>query len=382
MTTTITSLEEAMAVFEETFARHPERNEHAAVEAALDGRSRPYPVLGMNFLGDPTDRGDPRYAFELPAVEMADGPEGRLARSVVNMLAPLRMLNPIRPAFGFGSGPGTLVTCFGIPLNPDTGNSPAFTRSIRDVLAKPPPAPGQTGLVPEILESIEHAKALTPNRFKISMPDTQGPFNLAHSIVGEEIMLAPCTDAGAYHAIMDRITTFWVATIDLLRERIGPDRLEPRSRAAVTICECSVNLVSPDFYREFILPYDLRIAEHFPSLAIHPCSGPHVFRVTLENLPKVIWTEAGHIARTAAGSICVDDALAAIGKRPITLQIGQELPEGGEYEFVVRDLDLAGERPKLLFGYTGMHWRKRDAPRIREIHRRLDDYWAERYGAR
>jgi hypothetical protein len=38
---------------------------------------------------------------------------------------------------------------------------------------------------------------------------------------------------------------------------------------------------------------------------------------------------------------------------------------------------LARDNPRLTFGYTGMHWRKSDEELIRELHRRLDDYWQE-----
>jgi hypothetical protein len=51
------------------------------------------------------------------------------------------------------------------------------------------------------------------------------------------------------------------------------------------------------------------------------------------------YTEAGFIKDAFAGSISVDEALKAIGDRQIVLQIGQELPEGEEFEFIRRDLD-------------------------------------------
>jgi hypothetical protein len=99
--------------------------------------------------------------------------------------------------------------------------------------------------------------------------------------------------------------------------------------------------------------------------------------VTLRELPNVIYTEAGNVEKTAAGAISVPEALREIGDRPIILVIGQELPPGQEEAFIRRDLDLARDNPRLTFGYTGMHWRKSDEELIRELHRRLDDYWQE-----
>lgn len=81
------------------------------------------------------------------------------------------------------------------------------------------------------------------------------------------------------------------------------------------------------------------------------------------------------LTKMAAGSIKVEDALKAIGKQNIILNIGQELPENREYEFIQKDLDLAKSNNRLLFGYTGMHFREKDIPKILSIHDRLDEYW-------
>jgi UDP-N-acetylglucosamine enolpyruvyl transferase len=80
--------------------------------------------------------------------------------------------------------------------------------------------------------------------------------------------------------------------------------------------------VSEAFYREYILPHDLRIARHFGALRIHPCSGLHVFRVTLKELPGVVGSEAGMmITPMAAPCVSVDEALRLIGDRPIDLHL-------------------------------------------------------------
>ena len=89
--------------------------------------------------------------------------------------------------------------------------------------------------------------------------------------------------------------------------------------------------------------------------------------------------EAGCIAKAAAGYTPVDEAIAAIGDRPIILSIGQELPDGREYEFIRDDLDRYAANKRLQFGYTGMHWRRKHRPLIRDIHRRLHEYWLARY---
>ena len=128
------------------------------------------------------------------------------------------------------------------------------------------------------------------------------------------------------------------------------------------IAECSVNLISPDLYAEHVLPHDQRIAAYYGQVAVHPCSGPHVFHATLRGLPGVVYQEAGFIEKTCAGSIGVMEALEAIGERPIILSIGEELPPGREEAVIRAHFDLARRNPRLFFNYTGMYWTRDDEP--------------------
>jgi hypothetical protein len=377
----IRSLDQAIACVLETLAVHPERDGLAAHTAALAGQRRRYPVVYLGHLADPEDTFVPTDELELPAVAIGDPTEVALARDLIAMLTPLKLLNPIRPVFGLGAGTGTLVTFFGIPLNPAAQHSPACHRTLDQLLAQPPPDPAHDGLMPAMLARIAELKAQLPPAFKIALPDMQGPFNIAAAMTGQEALSAIHERPDDLHRLLDRITTLFLAVRSRLLDAIGPDYAEPDARRLGRIAECSVNMISPAAYRDHILPHDLRIAAAAPQLHVHPCSGPHVFRVTLETLPNVASTEAGFIAKTAAGAITVDDALALIGDRPIAISIGQELPAGDEEAFIRRDFAHYATHPRLTFSYTGMHWRKRDRPRIRALHRQLDAHWAERYAA-
>ena len=250
--------------------------------------------------------------------------------------------------------------------------------SIDDVMSQALPDPKSSGLMPAMLEKINTIKALTPDSFKIALPDTQGPFNIAHALVGEEALIEAYLDPDRFHQLMAKITDFWIQAVMVLKDAIGKEREAVLARAAVHIAECSVNLVSPEMYKEFLLPCDLKIAEVFGAPGIHTCSGPHVFYATLENIPGMVYTEAGYIASTAAGYTKVDDAMAALRGKQIMLNIGQELPEGRELETVLTDLERYSETKRLLFSYTGMHWRKKDRPLIRDIHCAADEFWQEK----
>ncbi len=364
---------EAVADVEATLAAHPERNGNLAEAAVLRGEPRPYPALYLG-RGPDTAAGEVLERREPPAPRP---PEQRVLDAVRGMTWPLRMHNPIRPRFGLGKGTGSLPASFGIELDAGLGYTPRGARPLATVVAEGLPDPLTSGIIPELREDIEAIKALTPPWLQISPPDMQGPFNIAHMVLGDDAMLAPLVEPELFAEFMTIVTEFYITLAANLRCWIGPERYPTFPGATTRIAECSVNMISPALYLEHVLPYDLRIVEAYGEAAIHPCSGPHVFYATLRNLPNVVYQEAGFIAQTAAGSIAVDDALAAIGDRPIVLAIGQELPEGEEEDFIRRDLDRARDNHRLLFGYTGMHWRVRDEAAMRDMHLRLDEYWRE-----
>lgn len=365
-------IDDAVGVVAETLAQHPERRIDWAEQAVMRGEPRQYPVIYLGRLVD-TDAGE-GMDFTVPPVR---SPEERVLDGMRGMLWSLRMHNPIRARIGLGKGTGTLPASFGLYLDPTIGYTPRGCRTLDEVLAAGMPDPETSGIIPEMREDIAAIKSLTPEWVEINLPDMQGIFNIAHAVLGDEAFFAPVEDPDKFAAFLTLVTDFYLAVHENLRRWIGPQRFPQFPGASIRIAECSVNLVSTETYLEHLLPHDLRIAQHFGQIGVHPCSGPHVFYATMRHLPKVVYQEAGFIAQTAAGAISVDDALAEIGDRPIILAIGQELPQGEEEAFIRHDLDRARTNPRLLFSYTGMHWKRRDEEMIREMHLRLDEYWQE-----
>jgi hypothetical protein len=372
-------MEEALAFAREQIQAHPDRDLGAAKEAALAGRRRRYPVININS-GDSSPLPE---EFQLdpviPDLQMPPSPAADLARDVLNGLRPLHQGNPAGIGFGAGGrGTGTFATLFGIPLNPELNNAPAFTLSMDELLKAPHPDVPNAGLMPEMRARIELIRHHVPAGVPIGLPDIQGPFNVAHMLAGEEVFYGALTDPDTYHRFMDRVTGVWIEAVQTLLGWIGKEYENPSDRIP-RLRECSVNLVSPEFYEEFILPYDLRVASVFPRLEVHPCTGRHVFEVTLKNLP-VAQIEAGWMEGVCASFMPVEEALVRIGERPVVLMVFEELPPGldGAWTVVKRHLDLYADHPRMLYSYfTKPH--KLNRAMIRELRQRAETYWAERY---
>jgi hypothetical protein len=375
--TKFSSLEQVIQHVLSTVEAHPERNFNIAKELVLNGKKRIYPAMAIGFPYVPNDHSVDKEPAPSPQLDIPNPEERQIAGEMLSMLHPFNddILNPVNLGFGVCKGPGTLVTCFGIPLLAEAHNTPAYTISPDEILEKPVPTV-ESGIMKDMRHRIGRIKTLTPPDFKIFRPDTQGPFNLAHALVGDEAFLLPLTDPPKFHALIGKITDFYIQSVKALDEWIGPERRGPWDQA-LRLRECSVNLISREMYEEFVLPYDLRILNEFKSIGIHPCSGPHVFHATLDNIPGIRYTEAGYIEKTAAGSTEVADAVNALKGTSTALSIWEQIPQKDkEYETIKAQLDLSLQHPLMLFSYTGMNWRKKDKPLIREIHQSLNEYWS------
>ena len=373
-----TEIDDAVGNLREALERNPECNIGTAQDFVTRGELRPHAALYL-WRGPDIEAGESLTASPPPPCR---SPEERVLESLKGALAPLVNLNPISASANrLGRGTGTLAASFGVKLDETLGNTPSGNLELDQVLAAGMPDPAESGLIPEMHEMIDAFQCLTPDWLAIPLPDMQGPFNIAHMILGNDAFVAPLTEPEKFARLMALITDFFIATHRNLCSWISPARFVQYPSNCCRIAECSVNLISTQTYMEHVLPHDCRIAEYYGKVAIHPCSGPHVFKCTLENLPNVVYTEAGLMepGRVFAGSISVEEAMRQIDGRPVILAVGQELPKDfAAAEQIIRGfLDLARVNPRMTFGFTGIHWKKADEPRILALHRRLEKYWSE-----
>lgn len=365
-------INEAAVAFKVELDAHPECRADLSAEAALTGMSHRYATFSLGRFPD-LEQGEGKHAPPPPQRSS----EQRLLEYLQGAAEPVKMLNPITPLRNIGKGTGTLAASFGIWLNPELEFTPEGSRPLNEVLRDGLPNPETSGIFPEMREDIEVTKALTPSWLKIALPDMQGPFNIAHMVLGNDVFIAPLIEPDEWRKFMNLVTDFFIAAHQTLSRWIGTERLYSHPRKHHRLAECSVNMVSKDFYLEHVLEYDQRIVDYYGDVAIHPCSGPHVFHATLENLSNVVYTEAGNmISPMTAGSINVNDALAAINNRPIMLSVGEELAAGDEEANIRRLFKLAASNPYVNFtSFCGLGWKKADEPAMRELHQRMNDYY-------
>lgn len=113
--------------------------------------------------------------------------------------------------------------------------------------------------------------------------DTQGPFDIAHLVIGHRIYTEIYDNPDLVHRVLDMVTEAYISFTKAQKAIIGEGN-DWSSHSQVTIpggvriCEDSPTNISPDAYLQFCRPYNERILKEFHGGWIHYCGkGRHIF---------------------------------------------------------------------------------------------------------
>jgi hypothetical protein len=150
------------------------------------------------------------------------------------------------------------------------------------------PEPERDGLMPRVLACIDHFRAHSDR--PISFTDNQGPLNIALNLVGlERLCIWMFEHPTVVHELMDLCTTALIDWVRLQKERAGapldggafPHMIAiPPGFGGVWLSDDDSTVLSPDLYREFVVPYNGRVFEAFGGGTLHYCGNA---RHQLEN---------------------------------------------------------------------------------------------------
>ncbi len=134
------------------------------------------------------------------------------------------------------------------------------------------------GLMPHVRKCIDYFKARQDGKFAIYLPDTQGPFDVAHLVRGDDIFTDVIDDPPFVHHLMNLCVEIYIKATKCLKEWIG----EPATschhgnnlymdRGGVRCCEDSTTLLSPRLIDEFAAPYIEKALAAFGGGWVHYC---------------------------------------------------------------------------------------------------------------
>ncbi len=200
-----------------------------------------------------------------------------------SVVAMKRELNRRFPGLGLGGAPentpanldgvhGALLIAriFDIPAEYYADNWPAATQehlTEAQIARLEPPSLPDTPVFAQLLEQME---TIGRDYGRIEgYLNWQGVLNNAQRIRGPEILTDLMINPDLANHLFGVVTETMIAGMKIIYERQRQSGVVVRH---ATVSNCFVNMVSPEAYREYLLPYDLRIAEAFELIGIHNCA--------------------------------------------------------------------------------------------------------------
>ncbi len=119
----------------------------------------------------------------------------------------------------------------------------------------------------------------------------QGVLNNAQRIRGQELFMDFYMNPEAVKNLLDCVCTTMIEAAKILQQK---QRESGVDFTFFTVSNCLVNMISPELYNEFILPFDRKIAEAFGTIGIHNCSWSATpYLRDYAQIPKVGYIDMG-----------------------------------------------------------------------------------------
>jgi uroporphyrinogen-III decarboxylase len=119
----------------------------------------------------------------------------------------------------------------------------------------------------------------------------QGVLNNAQRIRGQELFMDFYMNPDAVKNLLDCVCTTMIDAAKILQQK---QRESGVDFTFFTVSNCLVNMLSPELYAEFILPFDRKIAESFETIGIHNCAwNATLYLDDYAKVPKVGYIDMG-----------------------------------------------------------------------------------------
>jgi len=200
------------------------------------------------------------------------------------------------PAARVDFGTGLIASAFGCDITVPANNLPAVRghvlENIEDVYNLSSPSL-ETGMLGKMFEWMSLWRENLPGWVCLQQPDIQGPFNSSHLIRGNDILLDFYDAPEAVELLLDVVTDFTVRVLGHFNEMVGVeegwfcDWGGAYFKGSARISNCSVDMISPKFYCDYVLPRDIRLFESVGGGRMHYCGGNGVVINQFFNNPGI-----------------------------------------------------------------------------------------------
>ncbi|QUI23776.1 hypothetical protein HZI73_16410 [Vallitalea pronyensis] len=228
---------------------------------------------------------DPMVIINTP-VENAPSWEERLADPMVMLQGELDALHTHMvlqddrvPSIRVQFGTAQVAAAFGCEMFQPDNSLPCagnhILKKAQDVYALKKPS-FQSGWYDRLEEWTEIFKRNIPEGVHIQHPDIQSPFNSAHLIRGNDILLDIYDDPEAFGALLDVVTDYMIDLTRWLKNMVSTDKewffdWGAMWKGAARISNCSTHMISPQMYHDYVLERDMRFMKAMGGGRVHYC---------------------------------------------------------------------------------------------------------------
>ncbi len=214
-------------------------------------------------------------------------------------LSTVRAKSDALPSVRANLGTGFLASVFGLEQEVFADKMPWLKKHLRkdeiEKFSEESLSPiSDKGLIPRAKEYMNFFKERLTGKVAVYLPDTQGPFDLAHLIRGNEIFTDIYDDPDFVHHLMELSTYVYIEASKYLK-RVVDEPLNAgyhsnslyMESCGVRCCEDTTTLLSPEIVKEFIVPYIKKALSPFGGGWLHFCGkGNHLLDIFLE-IPEI-----------------------------------------------------------------------------------------------
>jgi len=145
----------------------------------------------------------------------------------------------------------------------------------------------------------------------------QGVLNNAYRLRGEALFTDLMVNAGLAHHLFEVIAHTMIAGMRYVYARQAKTGVRIQH---ATLSNCLVNMLSPEQYREHLMPYDRLVGEAFPHFGIHNCAwnvDPYI--ADYGQFPRLGYVDMGLDSDLARAKRCCPEARRALMYTPTDL---------------------------------------------------------------
>lgn len=163
----------------------------------------------------------------------------------------------------------------------------------------------------------------------------QGVINVAQQLRGQELFSDLYEAPAACHRLFEVVMETIIQATRRLRER---QRRSGTDYRFATVSNCVVNMISPEHYRRFLLPCDLRIADAFESIGVHNCAWrADPYLESYASIPNLAYIDMGLDSDLARARELMPAARRALMYTPMDLANKSEAALRSDFERIARD---------------------------------------------